>query len=104
MQYLYTAGKNNGRISQSVDGVLGQTVNYTYDSLNRLSTAQATNGSWGQSYSYDGFGNLTSKTVTAGSAMQFSASYAAATNHQNGVSYDAKRECADGAELHPVYL
>jgi RHS repeat-associated protein len=89
MQYVYPAGHNNGRISQSVDGVLGQTVNYTYDSLNRLSTAQATNGAWGQSYSYDGFGNLTAKTVTAGSAQQFNAAYSAATNQQVGGWYDA---------------
>ncbi len=89
MQYVYPAGHNNGRISQSIDGVLGQTVNYTYDSLNRLSTAQATNGAWGQSYSYDGFGNLTAKTVTAGSAQQFNAAYSAATNQQVGGWYDA---------------
>jgi YD repeat-containing protein len=63
--YLNSAdGHNNGRISQSIDGV-GQTVNYTYDSLNRLATAQATNGAWGQSYSYDGFGNLESRPMRA---------------------------------------
>jgi RHS repeat-associated protein len=89
VQYGYTAGHNNGRISNSVDGVLGQTVNYTYDSLNRLATAQATNGAWGQSYSYDGFGNLTAKTVTAGTAINFSASYNAANNQQSGLYYDA---------------
>jgi YD repeat-containing protein len=50
----------------------GQTVNYTYDSPNRLSTAQATDGTWDNAYCYDGFGNLTAKTVTAGSAPSFS--------------------------------
>ncbi|PWU04124.1 MAG: hypothetical protein C5B51_17445 [Terriglobia bacterium] len=40
MGYSYTAGQNNGRTSQSTDGVVGETVNYTYDSLNRLATAQ----------------------------------------------------------------
>jgi RHS repeat-associated protein len=81
-QYVYTAGQNNGRISQSISG--GQTVNYTYDSLNRLSTAQATDGTWGNAYSYDGFGNLTAKTVTAGSAPNFGGSYDLATNHGGG--------------------
>ena len=66
MQYNYTAGANNGRIASSVDWVAGETVNYTYDALNRLSGAGATSGSWGQGFSYDGFGNLTGKTVTAG--------------------------------------
>jgi len=71
MQYNYTAGQNNGRVAQTVDGVTGETVNYGYDSLNRLATAQAS--SWGQSYSYDGWGNLNGKTVTYGSAPTYSA-------------------------------
>jgi YD repeat-containing protein len=96
-QYVYPAGHNNGRISQLIDGLLGQTINYTYDSLNRLSTAQATNNAWGQAYSYDGFGNLTAKTVTAGSAMQFSASYNGATNQQAGITYDANGNSSTGA-------
>ena len=67
MQYNYTAGANNGRITSSVDWIAGETVNYGYDALNRLASASATNGSWGQAFSYDGFGNLTGKTATAGS-------------------------------------
>ena len=49
LQYVYPAGLNNGRISQRVDSVAGETVNYTYDSLNRLATAGTASGSWGQS-------------------------------------------------------
>jgi hypothetical protein len=89
MTYAFTAGQNNGRISSATDGVLSETVNYTYDSLNRLVTAQATNNSWGNSYTYDGFGNLTAKTVTVGSAPTFSAGYDPATNRQVGLTYDA---------------
>ena len=44
MQYVYSAGANNGRIAQSVDGILGETVNYSYDVLNRLTAAGATGG------------------------------------------------------------
>ncbi|MGA2273939.1 MAG: RHS repeat-associated core domain-containing protein [Bryobacteraceae bacterium] len=55
----------------SVDAVTGENVSYTYDSLNRL-IAAATSGKtgvqWGDSYSYDGFGNLTSKVETNGTA------------------------------------
>jgi hypothetical protein len=69
MSYIYTAGQNNGRISASADWVSGETVNYTYDSLNRLASASASNGAWGNTHTYDGFGNLTAKTVTAGSAL-----------------------------------
>jgi YD repeat-containing protein len=89
MTYGYTAGQNNGRITSSTDGTLGETVNYSYDSLNRLATAQATNNAWGNAYGYDGFGNLTGESVTAGKAPYFSNAVNAATNGYIGASYDA---------------
>jgi YD repeat-containing protein len=88
MSYNYTAGQNNGRITSSTDGVLGETVNYTYDSLNRLSTAQATSNAWGQSFTYDVNGNLTQAQATVGSAPYFSTSFDG-SNHQVGTTYDA---------------
>ena len=51
--------------------------------------AGATNGTWGQAFTYDGFGNLTAKTATQGSAPTLSVSFDPATNRQYGVSYDA---------------
>ena len=75
--YLPTTGQwqsnqNNGRITQSTDHVTGEIVNYNYDSLNRLISAQATAGGWSETYSYDGFGNMgagflasTNRTSTA---------------------------------------
>ena len=68
MQYIYSATQNNGQISQSIDSVSGETINYTYDSLNRLITAATQGPQWGLSFSYDGFGNRLSQTVTKGSA------------------------------------
>ena len=67
---------------------------YAYDSLNRLLTASGTEGgsNWGQQYGYDPFGNLLSKTVTAGSGPSLSVSVKPANNQIQGVSglsYDA---------------
>src|ERR1019366_8724030 len=42
------------------------------------------NNSWGQSYSYDGFSNLTAQTVTAGSAPAYQVTVDGATNHVGG--------------------
>jgi len=98
MRYNYAAGANNGRITSSVDGIIGEMVNYTYDSLNRLSSALATNNAWGQGFGYDGFGNLTSKTALAGSVPTLSMSFDPLTNHQNGVGHDA-----DGNPTGPSY-
>ena len=91
MQYTYSGTQNNGRITQSTDGTIagGETVVYTYDTLNRLTKAETTSAAWGDAYTYDGFGNLTAKTQTKGTAPSMSASYDAATNHQVGQTYDA---------------
>jgi YD repeat-containing protein len=61
----YPSTNNNGKIASQTDNVSGEQVSYTYDALNRLATAatQSTfTPEWAQSYSYDGFGNLTNVT------------------------------------------
>ncbi|HEV3333839.1 MAG TPA: RHS repeat-associated core domain-containing protein [Bryobacteraceae bacterium] len=79
MSYVYNAGQNNGQIAQSIDHVLNETVNYTYDPLKRLATAQATSGAWGQTFTYDGFGNLTA-TAGTGAAPSLSLTIDPGTN------------------------
>jgi YD repeat-containing protein len=79
-QYNYTSGTNNGQISSVVEGT-GETVSYQYDKLKRLITATST--VWGQQlYTYDGFGNMTSKTGS------FNVLINAATNRMTGFNYD----------------
>jgi RHS repeat-associated protein len=56
---------------------------------NRLASATATNGSWGDAYAFDGFGNLTGKTPTAGSAPAMNVPANPATNQPSGAGYDA---------------
>jgi RHS repeat-associated protein len=83
MTYHFSATQNNGRIVSSADAITGENVSYTYDSLNRLIAAATTNPTgpiWGNSYSYDGFGNLTGKTVTQGLALSASPQVNSATN------------------------
>src|SRR5205823_6631066 len=89
MQYVFSPTQNNWQITQSIDGITGEQVTYTYDPLNRLIRAETADNLWGNAYAYDGFGNLTAKTVTKGSAPTFSATFDPATNRQTGVQYDA---------------
>jgi YD repeat-containing protein len=57
LQYNYSSSANNGKITSQYDTVSGETVAYTYDSLNRLYTAAATTGgTWSQTYAYEGSG------------------------------------------------
>ena len=39
ISYGYSATQNNGRITGSTDNVSGETVQYGYDTLNRLTAA-----------------------------------------------------------------
>jgi RHS repeat-associated protein len=98
IQYNYSATVNNGKITSQTDVVSGEQITYTYDSLNRLATATSSvNPGWGQSYGYDGFGNLTTQIVTKGTAPSLSVSYDPATNRQTGECADANGNlCGNG--------
>ncbi len=78
-EYRYPApGGNNGRIAQMKDWVTGEEVNYTYDSLNRMTQASTTGPEYGLNYTYDGFGNMTSQTLFKGSGPTTNLTYDAA--------------------------
>jgi RHS repeat-associated protein len=87
LTYNYTAGQDNGKIASQYNAISGETVQYVYDSLNRLSSATGSN--WGDSYVYDGFGNLLQKNVTKGSAPTLTQTVNPVNNQINGRSYDA---------------
>ncbi len=89
MEYVYPATQNNGRITQSVDHISGETVQYTYDVLNRLTRAETTSAAWGQAFTYDLFGNLTAKTAVKGNPPTFGQNYDPATNRLASPYYDA---------------
>ena len=80
LEYRYSATLNNGQITSIENYLTGEEVNYTYDSLKRLVSAVTTGPEWGQSFGYDGFGNLLSKTVTKGSAPAWSVAVDGTTN------------------------
>ena len=90
LEYRFSATNNDGRITQMEDWVSSEEVNYQYDSLGRLTLAETTGPQWGQSFSYDGFGNLTDETATKGTAPTVHRNYDAATNRLTlDYTYDA---------------
>jgi len=86
-------------IINNKDNTRSQT--FTYDPLNRLASAQnagtdcsktTVNGKtdyWGNSYGYDAWGNLLSKSVTKCSAENLSVTAAVNNQLQGGYTYDA---------------
>jgi hypothetical protein len=105
-QYNYPAGpNNNGKACLATDLITGEQVVYSYDTLNRLASANAytfsgtpsstcmqtsTTATWSETYSFDGYGNLTNKLGSGGApALGIATS---GTNNQItnlGASYDA---------------
>ncbi|MFN7921463.1 MAG: RHS repeat-associated core domain-containing protein [Bryobacteraceae bacterium] len=63
-EYIFSGTQNNGRINQKKDWITGEVITYQYDSLQRLISASASGASvpWTQTYTYDGFTNLTGKS------------------------------------------
>jgi len=78
--------------------ITGEDVNYQYDSLKRLISASTTGPEWGQSYTYDGFGNLLTKAVTKGSATTLNLTVDPLTNRvtNSGVTYSPSGEQTNG--------
>ena len=88
-QYVYPVGQNNGQISSVVGGYGRDGVSYQYDKLKRLISASSTVG-WSQSYTYDGFGNMTHKSGS------FNVLTNPATNQMIGFNYDANGNLIPG--------
>jgi RHS repeat-associated protein len=85
INYNFPSGTNNGKLTSQTDNISGETVSYLYDSLNRL--IQSSSGSYTQTYSYDGFGNLTNRNGS-GSLGIVPTPADPATNRLTGASYD----------------
>jgi len=96
-EYTFSATQNNGRITKMKDWISGEEVNYAYDALNRLISATTTGPEYGLSFTYDGFGNKTSQSVTKGTAPAMSVSVDPATNRLIGVTYDPNGNQNSGA-------
>jgi YD repeat-containing protein len=92
VEYRFSATANDGKIVSQKNWLTGEDVVYAYDELERLISASTTAGtSWGLSWSYDGFGNRLSQTVTQGSGPANVVLVNANTNRisSSGYSYDS---------------
>jgi RHS repeat-associated protein len=83
---------NNGQISQMTDSISGETTVYEYDALKRVISASNSAGT--ETFSYDGFGNLTGKTLNG--TLQ-SVPVNSATNQLSGPTYDLNGNMTVGA-------
>jgi RHS repeat-associated protein len=88
LEYRYSATANDGRITSQKDWVSGEEVVFQYDSLKRLIRAESVGPEWGQSFTYDGWGNLRAMNVVKGSAPVMATTADPATNRLGAWGYD----------------
>jgi RHS repeat-associated protein len=89
LEYRYSATANDGRISSQNDWVSGEEVVYQYDLLKRLIRAESVGPEWGQSFTYDGWGNMRAMNVVKGSAPVMATTADPVTNRFGAWGYDA---------------
>ena len=75
-----------GNVTKIVDGVNSETVDYTYDDLDRLLTASVPTG---ESFAYDTIGNMTAKAGTALDYGTASPKHAVKSHGSTAYTYDA---------------
>jgi hypothetical protein len=78
-------------VKQRKDNAADDAVNYTYNGLGQLIKAETTSTEWGQSFVFDGFGNLTQQVQTKGNPPSPTLNVNPANNRVTGtgISYDA---------------
>jgi len=86
--YNYAQTANDGKIVSQTTG--SETVNYTYDSLGRLTqAATAGAGGWGLAWMYDGWGNRLQQSAVKGTVPTMVSTTDPATNRIQAHTYDA---------------
>jgi len=102
LTYSYSGTQNNGQITQMTDSRSGgETAVYAYDQLKRLTSASASGAAtWTEAFLYDGFGNLTSKSLNHGAN---SAPAVDPTTNRLTSGYDANGNMLTGYGLTLTY-
>ncbi len=110
LHYVYSATQNNGQITQLVSTGGWETIAYQYDGLKRLIAAASTPGpgntqpGWSQAFGYDGFGNLTNKTLTSGGTQTVTPMPTdGATNHLTNAAYGVNGNMVWGGNTQMTY-
>jgi YD repeat-containing protein len=87
-QLAITDGFNSGG-TQTCNYNSANAANTGYDDLGRLIGFDCGTGQWGQTFSYDPFGNLTKTKMSSRNGTTWNPGYNESNNHCNGCSYDA---------------
>lgn len=88
---VYDYRDSDGLLQTETDKVQGVSTSYSYDVQNRIAGALSSDGSWGLAFTYDGFGNRVSQSVTQGQGYSQTIQHDPATNWilDNDAAYDA---------------
>jgi RHS repeat-associated protein len=96
---------NNGTLVKITNNVMtARSQNFTYDDLNRLTSAYTDGTNWGDTYTIDAWGNLTNKTPMSGKTQAENLQSSALTSNQlTGFSYDANGNLTTNGSVTYLY-
>jgi RHS repeat-associated protein len=102
----YSTG-DNGNVYQIVNNRpndSGRSQSFTYDSLNRIASAQSSGTQWGETFTIDAWGNLTNEAGIQGKNAHESLNTSALPNNQlSGFGYDAAGNMTSNGTTTYVY-
>src|SRR5271165_935462 len=101
----YTSGDNGNVFTIANNRDSTRTEAFTYDSLNRISTAQSKGSQWGESFTIDSWGNMTKETPISGKTNHENLSTTAPlpNNQLSGFGYDAAGNMTSNGSVNYVY-
>jgi RHS repeat-associated protein len=96
---------DNGNVYQVVNNRDNtRTQSFTYDTLNRIYSAQSTGPQWGETFTIDAWGNMTNEAGIAGKTNSEGLNTSASTNNQlSGFGYDAAGNMISNGTISFVY-
>ncbi len=86
-----TAGDNGNlyTVVNNMDGTGSRNQTFTYDTLNRIATAQSAGPQWGETFDIDAWGNLINRSRVSGQTYYEALNASANTKNQlSTLSYD----------------
>jgi RHS repeat-associated protein len=86
----YTTGDNGNVFTVANNRDSTRTQSFTYDSLNRIASAESSGSAWGETFTIDAWGNMIGETGISGKTNHEGLNTTALTNNQlSGFGYDA---------------
>lgn len=100
----YTSGNNGNLLTIVNNRDNTRTQSFSYDGLNRIASGQSNGSQWGETFTIDGWGNLTNEAGISGKTNHEGLNTSALTNNRlTGFGYDAAGNMTSNTPFTYIY-